>query len=72
MRTEQIVAKALQATGGDRYKLSLMINKRVEQLSAGEESLLEIDTRNMKFTDIAIREIAEGKIILDGIIDADK
>ena len=72
MRTEQIVAKALQATGGDRYKLSLMINKRVEQLSAGEASLLEIDTRNMKFSDIAIREIAEGKIVLDGIIDTDK
>ena len=72
MRTEQIVAKALEVTGGDRYKLSLMINKRVEQLSAGEASLLEIDTRNMKFSDIAIREIAEGKIVLDGIIDTDK
>ena len=73
LRTEQIVAKALQATGGDRYKLSLMITKRVEQLSAGEPTLLkDIDTRKMKFADIAIMELAEGKISLDGIIESDK
>ena len=73
LRTEQIVAKALQATGGDRYKLSLMITKRVEQLSAGEPTLLkDIDTRKMKFADIAIMELAEGKISLDGITESDK
>ena len=73
MRTEQIVAKALQVTGGDRYKLSLMITKRVEQLSAGEPTLLkDVDTRKMKFADIAIMELAEGKISLDGITESDK
>ena len=73
MRTEQIVAKALQVTGGDRYKLSLMIKKRVEQLSAGEPTLLkDVDTRKMKFADIAIMELAEGKISLDGITESDK
>ena len=73
MRTEQIVAKALQATGGDRYKLSLMITKRVEQLSAGEPTLLkDVDTRKMKFADIAIMDLAEGKISLDGITESDK
>ena len=46
MRTEQIVAKALKVTGGDRYKLSLMISKRAEQLAAGEPPLIDnVDTR---------------------------
>ena len=72
MRTEQIIAKALKVTGGDRYKLSLMTTKRAEELAAGATPLVEnIDTRNMKFSDIAILELAEGKITLDGIIDKD-
>ncbi|MBP3223916.1 MAG: DNA-directed RNA polymerase subunit omega [Campylobacter sp.] len=72
MRTEQIIAKALKVTGGDRYKLSLMTSKRTEELAAGATPLVEnIDTRNMKFADIAILELAEGKITLDGIIDKD-
>ena len=55
MRTEQIVAKALKVTGGDRYKLSLMISKRTEELAAGATPLIEgIDIRRMKFADIAI------------------
>lgn len=64
-RTEQIAAKALEKTGGDRYLLSLMVAKRAEQLASGEISKLNIDTRKMKFADIAIMEIAEGKIELD-------
>jgi DNA-directed RNA polymerase, omega subunit len=72
MRTEQIVAKALKVTGGDRYKLSLMISKRAEQLAPGEPPLIDnVDTRRMKFADIAILELAEGKIALDGIVDKD-
>lgn len=72
-RTEQIVAKALKSTQGDRYKLTLMVVKRVEMLAAGDPTLLEnVDTRKMKFADIALQEIAEGKIVLDGIIESDK
>lgn len=72
MRTEQIVAKALKVTGGDRYKLSLMISKRTEELAAGATPLIDgIDIRRMKFADIAILELAEGKIALDGIVDKD-
>ena len=72
MRTEQIIAKALKVTGGDRYKLSLMTTKHAEELAAGATPLVEnIDTRNMKFSDIAILELAEGKITLDVIIDKD-
>ena len=65
-RIEEIITKALERVNGNRYQLSLMVPKRAEQLSMGEENLLDIDTRKMKFSDIALREIAEGKILLDG------
>lgn len=65
-RIEEIITKALERVNGNRYQLSLMVAKRDEQLSMGEENLLDIDTRKMKFSDIALREIAEGKILLDG------
>lgn len=66
LRIEEIITKALERVNGNRYQLSLMVAKRAEQLSMGEENLLDIDTRKMKFSDIALREIAEGKILLDG------
>lgn len=65
-RIEEIITKALERVNGNRYQLSLMVAKRAEQLSMGKENLLDIDTRKMKFSDIALREIAEGKILLDG------
>ncbi len=65
-RIEEIITKALERVNGNRYQLSLMVAKRAEQLSMGEENLLDIDIRKMKFSDIALREIAEGKILLDG------
>lgn len=65
-RIEEIITKALERVNGNRYQLSLMVAKRAEQLSMGEENLLDIDTRKMKFSDIALREITEGKILLDG------
>lgn len=65
-RIEEIITKALERVNGNRYQLSLMVAKRAEQLSMGEENLLDIDTKKMKFSDIALREIAEGKILLDG------
>ncbi|KAF0591315.1 DNA-directed RNA polymerase, omega subunit [Candidatus Campylobacter infans] len=64
MRAEQIITKALQKVGDDRYKLALMVAKRAEQLGAGASALVE-NTSKMKSVDIALLEIAEGKIILD-------
>lgn len=70
LRTEQIVAKALKKVNNDRYILALMVSKRAEALANGEESLIE-NSKDMKFSDIALLEIAEGKIKLDGIKKAD-
>ncbi|WP_297575355.1 DNA-directed RNA polymerase subunit omega [uncultured Campylobacter sp.] len=72
-RIENIVAQALKRVDGDRYKLALMVAKRVETLSNGEPNLVEgIDTKKMKFSDIALLEIAQGKVLLDGIVEANQ
>lgn len=70
MRMEQIVAKALNRLNNDRYILSNLIFARVKELSLGAPVLVEkMDTKTYKLTDIAIFEIAEGKITLDKIQD---
>lgn len=69
MRTEEITAKALALVGQDRYRLVLMIAKRAEQLANGAEPLIKVDKNKSKYTDIALLEIAEGKIKLDSIVD---
>ena len=72
MRSEEVAAKALKLVGDDRYKLALVVAKRAEALSGGAKSLLDIDISKMKLADIALREIAEGKIALEGIVEAAK
>lgn len=69
MRIEEIAAKALEAVDNDRYVLSNMIFKRVKQLNNGSLALVETDPLE-KPADIALREIAEGKIVLERIDDA--
>lgn len=64
MRSEQIITKALERVGDDRYKLSIIVAKRAEQLGAGAEALIE-NASKMKNVDIALREIAEGKISVE-------
>jgi DNA-directed RNA polymerase, omega subunit len=72
MRSEEVAAKALKLVGDDRYKLALAVAKRAEALAGGAKSLLDIDVTKMKFADIALREVAEGKIALEGIVEAAK
>lgn len=71
MRLEIIAAKALQNLENDRYKLSLVVAKRIEQLSDGALPLVQMDKSKSKLADIALCEIAEGKIALEGLIDLD-
>ncbi|EID4796583.1 DNA-directed RNA polymerase subunit omega [Campylobacter lari] len=72
MRVEQIAAKALKKLKDDRYKLALVVAKRAEELANGAEPLVNLDKNKYKYTDIALYEIAEDKIVLEGFIEADK
>lgn len=70
MRMEQIAAKALEQVDNDRYVLANMIFKRVRQLNNGAPNLVGADAKIEKLADIALREIAEGKLILERIEDS--
>ncbi|MRI59112.1 MAG: DNA-directed RNA polymerase subunit omega [Epsilonproteobacteria bacterium] len=62
MRLEKIAAKALEKVGYDRYLLSNAVAKRANELAMGKEPLIDVDVKKYKYTDIAIMEIAEGKL----------
>ncbi|NPA51235.1 MAG: DNA-directed RNA polymerase subunit omega [Epsilonproteobacteria bacterium] len=62
MRLEQIAAKALEAVNYDRYLLSKAVGRRAEELINGAKPLVDMDLKKYKATDIAIYEIASGKL----------
>ena len=64
MRVEQMTAKALKNVSYDRYLLAVAVGKRAEELSSGAKALIDYDPRRSKYADIALQEIAEGKIIV--------
>jgi len=72
MRIEEILSKALEKVNNDRYILSLAVGQRADELSKGAKPLLENSTiKNMKYTDIAINEIASGVLSVEGIVEKD-
>ncbi len=62
MRLEQITADALKNMNDDRYLLSIAVSKRVEELGAGAEPVIDINKNKYKYTDIALMEIAQNKL----------
>ncbi len=63
MRLEEVTAKALERYNFDRYLLARAVGKRAEALTKGEaQPLVNMDIKEHKATDIAIYEIAEGKL----------
>jgi len=62
MRLEKIVSKALAHVDNDRYLLAKAIGKRANELSGGAVPLVDLDIKKSKATDIALCEIAEGKL----------
>lgn len=64
MRTEQLTALALENVDFDKYLLANAVGKRAEALGNGAPSVLDMDTSSMKYADIALQEIAEGKILV--------
>lgn len=69
MRTEQITAEALKVVNDDRYKLALLVAKRAEQLANGAEPLIKADKLKDKLTDIALLEVAKGKVGIESITE---
>ena len=72
MRIEEIAAKAGEAVGDDRYKLALLVAKRAEAIANGAQILVDANAQKMKYTDIALLEIAQGKVSLEGIIESNR
>ena len=62
VRTEELTAEALERVDFDKYLLANAVGKRASDIAKGASPLLERDTSNMKYADIALQEIAEGKI----------
>jgi len=65
MKIEKLTAMALERVDFDRYLLAAAVGKRAEAISNGATPLVNMDLKVDKFTDIALVEIAEGKIIID-------
>ncbi len=64
MRLEKVIAQALEKVGFDRYLLASAVGKRAQELSKGSEPLVKLDKKNAKYADIALYEIAQGKIVV--------
>lgn len=62
MRLEKIIAEALKNVDNDRYLLAKAVGKRANELSKGATPLVDMDIKKSKATDIALSEIAEGKL----------
>jgi|GEM_PF-88182 DNA-directed RNA polymerase subunit omega len=65
VRLEKVVAKALERMDHDRYKFSRAVGIRAKQIHNGSAPLVDMDPKQHKATDIAIYEIAEGKLIIE-------
>ena len=69
MRLEEILSKALEKVNNDRYVLALAVGQRADELSKGAKPLIDSsETKNMKYTDIAIKEIASGVLKIEDLV----
>jgi len=62
MRLEKIVARALEQVGNDRYLLAKATGIRAKEISTGSTPLVDMDAKKYMATDIALHEIADGKL----------
>jgi DNA-directed RNA polymerase subunit omega len=67
MRLEKIAAKALEKANYNRYLLSAAVSKRANEIANGAEPLVDMDPKKFKYSDIAITEIAEGVVKIEGM-----
>ena len=73
MKTEELTAKILDNNPSmDRYQLALAVAKRTDELLNGSPSKLNIDPKSIKAADLALMEIAEGLITIEGFVDIEE
>ncbi len=69
-KIEELTAKVLQNNPEvDRYQLSLAVAKRADELVNGAPSKLSASIKEIKPTDLALMEIAEGLVTIKGFTD---
>jgi DNA-directed RNA polymerase subunit omega len=62
MRLEKVTAKALEKYDFDRYLMAKAVGLRAQQLTEGATPVVDMKLEDHKAADIALVEIAEGKI----------
>ena len=73
MKVEELTAKVLDNNPSmDRYQLALAVAKRCDELENGATSKLSINTNAIKSADLALMEIAEGLVVVQGFTDIKK
>jgi len=73
MKIEQLTAKILEQNPSlDRYQLALAVAKRCDELENGATSKLSINTNTIKSSDLALMEIAEGLVVIQGFTKSQK
>lgn len=70
IRLEKVAAVALEKAHSNRYLLAAAVSKRANELAEGAQPLIKTDAKTRKFADIAIIEIAEGLITIEGMKEA--
>jgi DNA-directed RNA polymerase subunit omega len=67
---EELTAKVLENNPEmDRYQLSIAVAARADELANGATSKLSVSIRDIKPTDLALMEIAEGLVSVKGFVD---
>ena len=70
MKVEELTAKVLKNNPKmDRYQLALAVAKRCDELENGATSTLSISTHSMKSADLALMELAEGLVVVQGFVN---
>jgi len=70
IKIEELTAKVLESNPElDRYQLAIAVAERADELSNGSPSKLSVSIKEVKPTDLALMEIAEGLVTIKGFVD---
>lgn len=65
MKLEKLITIALEKFDFNKALLAKILGKRANQLANGEEPLVNLSIKDHQPVDIALVEIAEGKLIVE-------